>query len=219
MLYSLDLDTEYKNKFESLSIKKNNLGNYVLYGLLWYELKIDGILTKVLCSIKSNNLSWKYNFNYTQNTEWLNVKSGRGNILHNFLQSRTVEMLYNFTLTNINDYGTIFEITILNGKKDEYMNYTIYEGLESYTVKINVAGIKKDEITVLLEEGIINVKTNPKQQEIPNDVDIMIEDFKPIKSECEIYLPNILSIEAELKDGVLTLTAPKESKGIKIEIK
>lgn len=97
------------------------------------------------------------------------------------------------------------------------MNYNIYEGTDNYIVKINVAGVKKEEIKVILEDGIVRVKTNPKIKEI-EDMDIVVEDFKPIKSDCEIYLPNILSVEAKLEDGILILTAPKESKGIKIEI-
>jgi len=127
-------------------------------------------------------------------------------------------MLYNFTFENINNYNdVIFELKILNGKKDEFMNYNIYEGTDNYIVKINVAGVKKEEIKVILEDGIVRVKTNPKIKEI-EDMDIVVEDFKPIKSDCEIYLPNILSVEAKLEDGILILTAPKESKGIKIEI-
>ena len=50
-------------------------------------------------------------------------------------------------------------------------------------------------------------------------VETKIEMFEPVKSETEIYLPNIESVDAELKDGVLILTAPKVSKGVKIEIK
>jgi len=42
--------------------------------------------------------------------------------------------------------------------------------------------------------------------------------FEPTKGEVEIYLPNIESVEAKLEDGVLIITAPKVSKGIKIDI-
>jgi len=108
-------------------------------------------------------------------------------------------------------------LTILNDGKDGFMKYNIYEELNNYTVKINVAGVKKEDIRVVLENGIIKVKTNPKE-EVNNDIETKIEMFKPVKGETEIYLPNIESVDAELKDGILILTAPKVSKGVKIEI-
>jgi HSP20 family protein len=97
------------------------------------------------------------------------------------------------------------------------MNYNIYESVDNYMVKINVAGVKKEEIKIILEDGIVKVKTNPKLEE-NEEMETLLENFKPVKSECEIYLPNIESVEAKVEDGVLILTAPKISKGIKIEI-
>lgn len=54
--------------------------------------------------------------------------------------------------------------------------------------------------------------------ELVEDVDIKIEMFEPIKSDVEIYLPNVESVKAKLEDGILILTTPKESKGVKINI-
>lgn len=54
--------------------------------------------------------------------------------------------------------------------------------------------------------------------ELVEDVDIKIEMFEPIKSDIEIYLPNVESVKAKLEDGILILTTPKESKGVKINI-
>ena len=111
----------------------------------------------------------------------------------------------------------LVELTVLNDGKDGFMKYNIYEGLDNYIVKINVAGIKKDEIRVVLEDGIVKVKTNPKIEMI-EDTDTKLEMFEPTKGDVEIYLPNIESVEAKLEDGILIITAPKVSKGIKIDI-
>jgi HSP20 family molecular chaperone IbpA len=209
----------FKNNIESISIKKNNLGYYNLYGLIWYELEINNVLTKVLCSIKSNNLIWNYNLCYEHNCNYIDACGGKSNVLlYRFLDSITAKILHKFTLENINTKDVIFEITILNGKKDDFMHYNIYDGLDNYIVKINVAGVKKEDIRIILEDDIIKVKTNPKKENM-EDMEVMVEEFKPVKSECEIHLPNILSVDAELEDGVLILTVPKKSKGIKIDIK
>jgi HSP20 family molecular chaperone IbpA len=193
------------------------MGNYVLYGLLWWEIQENGIPTKVLCSIKSDNLIWKYNISYEECQDVRDCISNNVPILR-FINGISRKLLYNFTLENINTKDVLFELTILNGKKDEFMYYNIYEGLENYVVKINVAGVKKENIKITLEDDIIKVKAYPNKQDI-EDMEVMVEEFKPVKSECEIHLPNILSVDAELEDGILILTVPKKSKGIKIDIK
>lgn len=209
---------DFKNNFESVSIKKNNLGNYVLYGLMWWEYKENGKSIKSLVSVKSDNLKWDVSINIDQNYNYADIYGGKGNCLNGFLSSVTRKLLYNFSFTNIHTNDVLVTLTILNEGRDGFMKYNIYEGLDNYTVKINVAGVKKEEIRIILEEGIVKVKTNPKSQEL-EDVDIKLEMFEPIKSEIEIYLPNVESVDAKLEDGILILIAPKESKGIKINIK
>jgi HSP20 family molecular chaperone IbpA len=209
---------DIKNQFESMSIKKNNLGTYNLYGLMWWELKQNGKPIKTLVSVKSDNLIWNCDSRYEENLDYTYIKSGYGGILGSFLSGCTRKMLYNFSFYNIMSNDILVTLTILNDGKDGFMKYNIYEGLDDYTVKINVAGVKKEEIKVILEEGIIKVRTNPKIEEM-EDVDIKLEMFEPIKSETEIYLPNIENVDAKLEDGILILTAPKVSKGIKIDIK
>jgi len=208
--------SDYKNNFESLTIKK--IGErYSLYGLMWYEFTENNKKKKALVSVKSNNLKWKYNFSIEQNCDYTYYKNGNGSIIGKFLSSMTRNILYQFAFTNIMSDDVLVTLTILNDGKDGFMKYNIYEELNNYTVKINVAGVKKEDIRVVLENGIIKVKTNPKE-EVNNDIETKIEMFKPVKGETEIYLPNIESVDAELKDGILILTAPKVSKGVKIEI-
>jgi len=207
-----------KSDLESFTVKKNSLGTYNLYGLMWWEFVENNKPKKTLVSIKSDNLVWDYNINININEDYTYIKNGNGYVLGSFLSSITRQILHNFNFYNIKNDNVLITFTILNKGEDGSMKYNIYEGLENYIVKINVAGVKKDEIKVVLEEGIIKVRTNPKNQTI-EDVDVKVEMFEPVKDEIEIYLPNIENVEATLEDGILILTAPKKSKGIKIEIK
>lgn len=207
-----------KSVLESFTVKKNSLGTYNLYGLMWWEFVENNKPKKCLVSIKSDNLVWDYNINININEDYTYTKNGDGCALGSFLNSITRQVLHNFSFYNIKNDDVLITFTILNKGEDGSMKYNIYEGLENYIVKINVAGVKKDEIKVVLEEGIIKVRTNPKKRTI-EDVDVKVEMFEPVKDEIEIYLPNIENVEATLEDGILTLTAPKKSKGIKIEIK
>lgn len=215
MTYTL---SEFKNDFESLTIKKNGINTYNLYGLMWYEFKQDGKPIKSLVSVKSNNLRWNYKATIEQNYDTTYFRNGNGSILGSFLENMTRQILYNFSFLNIMGDDVLVTLTVLNDGKDGFMKYNIYEGLDNYTVKINVVGVKKEEIRVTLEDGIVKVRTNPKIQEI-EDVDAKLEMFEPVKGDVEIYLPNVQSIDAKLEDGILILTAPKESKGVKIDIK
>ncbi len=209
--------SDFKNNFESLTIKKTGK-HYSLYGLIWYEFTENNKKKKALMSVKSNNLKWKYDFSTQLDYDYTYVRNGNGVILESFLSTMTRQILYNFTFTNIQSDDVLVTLTILNDGKDGFMKYNIYEGLDNYTVKINVAGIKKEDIRVIIENGIIKVRTNPKDL-MDTDMEAITEMFEPVKSDTEIYLPNIESVDAELKDGILILTAPKISKGVKIEIK
>ena len=213
---------EYKlasisNQFESLTIKKNGADTYNLFGLMWWNFEQNGKPIKSLVSVKSNNLKWDFNFNISDDRDYTYARNGHGCIIGSFLTYLTRKILYNFSFTNVMSNDVLVELTVLNDGKDGFMKYNIYEGLDNYIVKINVAGIKKDEIRVVLEDGIVKVRTKPKNQ-LFEDIETKLEMFEPTKGEVEIYLPNTERVEAKLEDGILIITAPKVSKGIKIDI-
>lgn len=185
---------------------------------MWYEFAQNGKSVKSLVSVKSNNLKWVHNIEIRQNSSYSSATSGlSGATLYRFLTEITRQILYNFSFTNIHTEDVLFNLTILNEGSDEFMRYNIYEYLDSYVVKINVAGVKKEEMRITLEDGVIKVRANPKAEQL-EDADTRLEMFKPTKGEIEIYLPNIESVEAKLEDGILVLTTPKMSKGTRIEI-
>lgn len=208
---------DISNKFESMTIRRNGADTYNLYGLMWWEFEQDGKPTKSLVSVKSNNLIWNSNIDVIEESQYDYARNGRGSTLFRFLTYLTRKILYNFSFTNVMSNDVLVELTVLNDGKDGFMKYNIYEGLDNYIVKINVAGIKKDEIRVVLEDGIVKVRTKPKNQ-LFEDIETKLEMFEPTKGEVEIYLPNIERVEAKLEDGILIITAPKVSKGRKIDI-
>jgi len=206
-----------ENNFESLTIKRNGADTYNLYGLMWWTFVRDGKKTKSLVSVKSDNLKWNYQMSYSQECEYDYIKNGNGSTLGSFLRYATRQALHNFSFYNVMSEDVLVTVTILNEGEDGLMKYNIYEGLESYIVKINVAGVRKEEIKVILEDGIIKVRTSPKIEKM-EDADAKLEMFEPVKGDTEIYLPNVESVEAKLEDGILTLVAPKQSKGVRIDI-
>lgn len=204
------------NNFESMAIKRNRDNTYSLYGLMWHEFEQNGERHKGLVSVKSDNLKWNCDMSYEENYDIVHA-SKKGVKLISFMDNITRRLLYNFSFENIHSNDVMIELTILNKGEDEYMKYNIYEGLENYIVKVNVAGIKKENLKISLEDGVIRIKANPKLNKM-EDYEVKKEDFKPSKEEAEIYLPNVESVFAKLEDGILILDVPKVNKGVNIAI-
>lgn len=207
----------YKNKNEEINKLKKDLELEKMKSLYWktwaWEYTQDDNKVKTLVSVKSENLVWEYNIHIMQDNDYI-YNHG----IRSMLINQTRQILYNFSFKNIfNNNDVLVNLTVLNDGKDGFMKYNIYEGLENYTVKVNVAGVKKEEIKVTLENEVIRVKTKPNVNEM-EDMNTKVEMFEPIKGDIEIYLPNVETVDAKLEDGILTLIAPKQSKGVKIEI-
>lgn len=205
---------------ESISIKKNLDNTYNLYALMNSEMTVNGKYANHLIGLKSKNLRFKEDFDFSvdlsSETNYKYANNVRGQRLCSFIDSITREVLYNLKFSKQADILCEFEI--LN-KGEGIMNYNVFEGLDKYTVQVNVAGFTKEELSIVLEDGIIFVKTRPHDMMLRDDEECIAKNFEKCKSDCEIYLPNIESVDAELKDGILYLNVPKVSKGIKIEIK
>jgi HSP20 family molecular chaperone IbpA len=215
LVYSFTPSLPEKDWVETIQIKKNNLGKYVLYGLVKYKINENGKERNALISIKSDNLRFKYDALLNASREYQTVYSGRGNPIMDFYSSVTRHLLHNFTFENIDNVSDVLiELTVLNGKENEFMNYSIYEDLEKFYVHINVAGLTKEEIKVSHEDGVIYVNTYPYESELSNETEIMVQNFKPEKTSCEIYLPKVdmETIGAKLENGVLYLTIDKLNK-------
>jgi HSP20 family protein len=91
-------------------------------------------------------------------------------------------------------------------------------------VTAELPGVKKDQVKVTFENGILTVDAQRKPYEPPKDAQILlnemrIRDFsRSIKIDVEVDANNIT---AELEDGILSVTLPKmeEAKPKPIEVK
>ena len=102
----------------------------------------------------------------------------------------------------------------------------IYETKDSYVFKIEIPGIKKDDIEIDLKENILSISGEKKE-----DSEIKKENYHRVESFCGSFsrsftIPkdiNPKKIEATLKDGILELKIGKadeiKAKKIQIEVK
>lgn len=88
-------------------------------------------------------------------------------------------------------------------------NYEVEDSGNSYLVQVDLPGVKKEDVNIKLNNGVLNVTAERKGKKATT----FKKSFK---------LPSMASdeITAELNDGVLTLTIPKaeESKAKTIQI-
>ena len=206
---------------EDIHVKRTADGHYNLYALIRTSYTQDGKNCESLLSVKSEQLSWKHDFDMTfginskSNVSYLAGK--KGGKLYPFTSSITREILYNLSFSK--DVETLVQFEIMNNGEGKNMKYNIYEELDRYNVEINVAGFSKDELDVVFDQGVIKVRAIPDKCFDSAYGKCLSQEFSKVESECEIYLPNVCSIEAELEDGILYLGVDKKIVGERIEIK
>ena len=77
-----------------------------------------------------------------------------------------------------------------------------YSDDSAYTIRVEVPGFSKDEVSLALEDGILTVTA--RNQEASETPQRKVAQKFQLPDDVEIE-----GIEAELRDGLLTLTLPK----------
>ena len=93
-----------------------------------------------------------------------------------------------------------------------------YENEESFVVRIDLPGVKRENLEIEAEKGLLHLSWT-YQQETENE-----NQVQKNRAEHVLRCPegvNVAQVAAKLEDGVLTLTLPKaeEKKPVRIEIK
>lgn len=96
----------------------------------------------------------------------------------------------------------------------------IFSTKTGYQIDLELPGVKKDDITIDCEKGVLSITANKKAKEIEGVKKVHAErEFGSLTRTFE--LPSNVEtdkVEAVLNDGVLTLTIPKKETP-KIEVK
>ncbi|MBL7996459.1 Hsp20/alpha crystallin family protein [bacterium] len=110
------------------------------------------------------------------------------------------------------------------GLQNWYPSADITEGKDKYTVHIELPGVTKDGVKITLQENVLTVQGEKKQEAETKD-----ENFHRVERSYGSFsrsfrLPSLVKsdkIDANYKDGVLTIVLPKaeEAKAKQIDIK
>lgn len=100
----------------------------------------------------------------------------------------------------------------------------IVETKDNYTFKLDIPGVKKEDVKISLVNGTLSVSGERKQEKESKDSRLHRIERTYGSYYRSFTLPQLIKedkIEAEFKDGALTITVPKseEAKPKEIEIK
>jgi HSP20 family protein len=88
----------------------------------------------------------------------------------------------------------------------------LHEDKDNFVVKVEVPGMKKEDIDVTLQEGALSISGERKSEEKFEDAEVYRSERFVGRFQRTISLPAPVAadkIKAQYKDGVLTVTLPK----------
>jgi HSP20 family protein len=99
----------------------------------------------------------------------------------------------------------------------------VHEDKEKYTVRVELAGLKREDIEVSLQEGALIISGERKSEKIEEGVEVHRQERFYGKFQRALTLPEPVAadkVKADYKEGVLTVTLPKneEAKPKKIDV-
>lgn len=109
----------------------------------------------------------------------------------------------------LNDYFDLFNIPY--NREKEYMKTDIYEKSNKYILEIDLPGVSKENIKINYENGYLTISAS--KNSLSNNPDTYIRRerlYGEIKRSFYIGMKKESDIKAIYKDGILTISFPKE---------
>ncbi len=132
---------------------------------------------------------------------------------------REMNRLFDLTFPRLGETDT----TLLGGQWAPAID--IYDSKDNVVVKADLPGLKKDDIEVLIQDNILTIKGEKKQEREVKEEDYIRSERFYGSFHRSISLPSEVDgskVKAVFKDGVLELTLPKKEeakpKQIKIDV-
>ena len=99
----------------------------------------------------------------------------------------------------------------------------VQEDKDKFTVRVELPGLKREDIEVSLQEGALIISGERKSEKIEQGVEVHRQERFYGKFQRALTLPEPVAadkVKADYKDGVLTVTLPKteEAKPKKIDV-
>ena len=99
----------------------------------------------------------------------------------------------------------------------------VHEDKDKFTIRVELAGLKREDIDVSLQDGALIISGERKEEKISEGTELHRQERYYGKFQRALTLPEPVAadkVKADYKDGVLTVTLPKteEAKPKKIDV-
>jgi len=99
----------------------------------------------------------------------------------------------------------------------------VSESMDSYNVKIDLAGVKPEEVSIEVNDDVLTVSGERKEEKVSDDQDTHLQEIAYGKFARSLRLPMPIyseNVKAKFDGGILKITLPKseKSKPKRIEI-
>ena len=88
----------------------------------------------------------------------------------------------------------------------------VYEDKESFSIRVELPGMKREDIEVSLQDGALIISGERKEEKVHEDISIHRQERFYGRFTRALTLPMAVAgdkVKAQYKDGVLTVTLPK----------
>ena len=99
--------------------------------------------------------------------------------------------------------------------EDKLFNMDVVENKDSYTIKADLPGVKKEDLDVSLENGFLSVSAKRSSEEEHDNGKYHVHERSSGEFKRKFRIPESVKAEevrAEFKNGVLELVIPKTEK-------
>jgi len=99
----------------------------------------------------------------------------------------------------------------------------VHENKDNFTVRVELPGIKREDIDVSLHDGALVITGERKEEKLPEGAEMHRQERFYGRFQRALTLPEPVAadkVKADYKDGILTITLPKteEAKPKKIDV-
>lgn len=111
-------------------------------------------------------------------------------------------------LNSMLDYFRGFDNSLINFYKAS--NYKIEEDEKNYTIEMDMPGVKKEDLEIGIKENILSIYAERKKEDKTENKEAVVVSKYEQSFNISAKGIDIDNIQANLENGILTLTLPKK---------
>ena len=95
----------------------------------------------------------------------------------------------------------------------------VHEDKDGYTIRVEVPGMKREDIVVSLQDGALVISGERREEKITDETEVHRQERFYGKFSRALTLPTAVAgdkVKAAYKDGILTVTLPKAEEALSL---